>query len=174
MATLTDLENSNTGAKCGEKPPEDLRRYLHSDFDEICYKGEKWYIVVVHTSIGGARGEKQPQTKWLHMLKKLPGTDVLASEDGFHGVKATDMLISALTAYERSGKQFWSPPNGTSVVKKDGSGYGLQFNDGLHSPGLVQMQVCTDWEKVKEVFIKNYTQIEDIKKPEWPCGFIGD
>lgn len=107
---------------------------------------------------------------WSHKLRTLPGTDVLVKEGGFQGVTATDMLISALSAYEQSGgKQFWSPPKGSSVVKKDGSGYALQFTDGLHTPGLVQMQVCTDWEKMRQAML-NTGNLTD--KREWPCGFI--
>lgn len=79
---------------------------------------------------------------------------MLVSENGFQGVTATDMLISALGAYERSGQQLWSPPEGASIVKKDGSSYALQFTEGLHTPGLVQMQVCDDIGKMQDVLEK--------------------
>lgn len=102
---------------------------------------------------------------------------MLASENGFRGVKGTDLLISALSAYEQSSqKQFWSPSEEASLIKEDGSGYAFRFTDGLHTPGLVQMQVCTDWDKMQKVLRRytNFNQMEEIDNPEWPCGFIED
>ncbi|KAL1976523.1 hypothetical protein VTN31DRAFT_2805 [Thermomyces dupontii] len=157
-----------TGSKCGEDPPWDIKDNYHlsDDVIEICYEGNQWYIVVVESWFSGSAFGPS----WSHKLRTLPGTDVLVKEGGFQGVTATDMLISALSAYEQSGgKQFWSPPKGSSVVKKDGSGYALQFTDGLHTPGLVQMQVCTDWEKMRQAML-NTGDLTD--KREWPCGFI--
>lgn len=126
----------------------------------------QWYIVVVESSFF-VRGITPPT--WYHKLRTLPGTDVLVIENGFQGVKATDMLISALSAYEQSGgKQFWSLPRGSTVVKKDGSGYALQFTDGLHTPGLVQMQVCTDWEKMRRAMVDNGDRSDER---EFSCYF---
>ncbi|KAL1976365.1 hypothetical protein VTN31DRAFT_2647 [Thermomyces dupontii] len=70
------------------------------------------------------------------------------------GEKAPSFERNALGAYERSGQQLWSPPEGASIVKKDGSSYALQFTEGLHTPGLVQMQVCDDIGKMQDVLEK--------------------
>lgn len=113
--------------------------------------------------------------RWNFKIRKLPGTDVLVGENGFQGVTAKDMLISALGAYKRSGTQFWSP-NGLSVVNKDGSNYALQFTEGLHTPGLVQMQVCDDFQKMQEVLDKTVEHgyvVTNVQKREFPCGLVG-
>lgn len=130
-------------------------------------------MVVVEANFGGEYVFHPKE--WSFGLKKLPGTEVLVSEEGFLGIKATDLLISALSAYERSGKQFWSPSPDELVVKTDGSGFGLQFTNGLHSPGLVQMQVCTDWERLAKLldnYGKDGSAFDEIDKKEWPCGTI--
>lgn len=117
---------------------------------------------------------------WSFSFLSPPGVDRLLNTEpdeddniGYRNVTATDLLISALSAYKLSGKQYWGPSEDTPAIKKDGSGYALTFTDGVRSPGLVQMQVCTDFKKLEELLGRSES-VDEMDDPEWPCGLIED
>lgn len=118
-------------------------------YPEICHERKQWVIAVVHSA--RAYTEDIFDERWGWWLDGLPGVDELTRKEGYHGVHLKDLFINVMKTYNEKKRQLWAPAEDASIVKKEKSGYKLQFTEGIRSPGLVPMLLCRDIEKFKQI-----------------------
>lgn len=112
-------------------------------------------------------------------LIQPPKVRNLNIDNGFEYVRIENLFVSAYKGWEKGNHvQYWTPPKDASVVHtKENGMMELQYNDMESSAGLVQIQVCPNWEEsmksIRQTIFTNKKKrfdVERFKKNAWPCG----
>lgn len=168
---------SNTGQACDDgSKPKRISEWGDHNFQAICYNDKKWHAMVVKVTSRFDFYEREMVTK--AELIQPPKVPELYIVKGFEYVELSALLSSAYQGWEKGNHvQYWTPPGDATVVKKNDNYklQELQYADGPGSAGLVQVQVCPNWEETMEsirqtIFKGKKPDITRLKKNAWPCG----
>lgn len=173
VVILTADGCSNTGQGCADgAKPQPIEEWGNHDLVPICHGGKKWYAMVVKVTSEWSWEDRNLSIK--PELIQPPKVAELQTDRGFEYVDVSGMLASAYQGWEQGNHaQYWTPPEDATVVKGEGLRE-LQFAARKTSAGLVQMQVCPNWEQsttaIRETLFKDgRPDIERLKKRTWPC-----
>lgn len=142
-----------------------------TEFEQICYEDEGWYLMVAHVYYKpGSTG-----SNWKVEIIKPPGSKELFSDDGYLGLTAEDMLISAVEGWKKgNGVQNWEMPDDDSILTGDGPAtYELHYSNGVREPGYVKALVCANWDDAIETIwstVQHKKDSADVTSSVFPCA----